>query len=68
MVQTGWPIGALLAAAFVAVVTAIFGADSWRLAFLLATVPAVLVALLCRTLREPAIRAAATGPAAAQER
>jgi len=52
MVQTGWPIGALLAAAFVAVVTAIFGADSWRLAFLLATIPAVLVALLCRTLRE----------------
>ena len=52
MVQTGWPIGALLAAGFVAGVTAIFGADSWRLAFLLATVPAVLVALLCRTLRE----------------
>ncbi|MGY4650548.1 MFS transporter [Mycobacterium sp. URHB0021] len=52
MVQTGWPIGALLAAAFVAVVTSIFGADSWRLAFLLATIPAVLVALLCRTLRE----------------
>jgi putative MFS transporter len=52
MVQTGWPIGALLAAGFVAVVTAIFGTDSWRLAFLLATIPAVLVALLCRTLRE----------------
>lgn len=52
MVQTGWPTGALLAAGFVAVVTAIFGADAWRIAFLLATIPAVLVALLCRTLKE----------------
>ncbi|CDO08775.1 MFS transporter [Mycolicibacterium cosmeticum] len=52
MVQTGWPLGALLAAGFVAVVSAVFGADAWRLAFLLATVPAILVALLCRTLRE----------------
>jgi putative MFS transporter len=52
MVQTGWPIGALLAAAFVAVVTAVFGADAWRLAFLLATIPAIVVALVCRTLRE----------------
>ncbi|MBJ7288681.1 MFS transporter [Williamsia sp.] len=52
MVQTGWPIGALLAAGFVGVVTAIFGADAWRLAFLLATVPAIIVALLCRKLRE----------------
>ncbi|WP_029112086.1 MFS transporter [Mycobacterium sp. URHB0044] len=52
MVQTGWPIGALLAAAFVAVVTAIFGEGAWRLAFLLATVPAVIVALLCRKLHE----------------
>lgn len=52
MVQTGWPTGALLAAGFVAVITAIFGADAWRIAFLLATIPAVLVALLCRTLKE----------------
>ena len=52
MVQTGWPIGALLAAAFVAGVTAVFGADAWRLAFLLATIPALLIALLCRRLRE----------------
>lgn len=52
MVQTGWPIGALLAAGFVGIVTAIFGADAWRLAFLLATVPAVIVALVCRKLRE----------------
>ena len=61
MVQTGWPIGALLAAAFVAVVTAIFGADSWRLAFLLATIPAVLVALLCRTLRRARNSSCSTG-------
>lgn len=52
MVQTGWPAGALLAAGFVAVVTAVFGADSWRIAFLLATIPAVIVALICRTLKE----------------
>lgn len=52
MVQTGWPAGALLAAGFVAAVTAIFGADSWRLAFLLATIPAVIVALICRSLKE----------------
>lgn len=52
MVQTGWPAGALLAAGFVAVVTAIFGADSWRIAFLLATIPAIIVALVCRKLKE----------------
>lgn len=52
MVQTGWPVGALLAAGFVAVVTAVFGADAWRIAFLLATIPAVAVTLLCRTLKE----------------
>lgn len=52
MVQTGWPAGALLAAGFVAAVTAIFGADAWRIAFLLATIPAVIVALVCRTLKE----------------
>ncbi|KQU01921.1 MFS transporter [Rhodococcus sp. Leaf7] len=52
MVQTGWPAGALLAAGFVAIVTAIFGAESWRIVFLLATIPAVIVALVCRTLKE----------------
>lgn len=52
MVQTGWPAGALIAAGFVAIVTSIFGADSWRIAFLLATVPAVIVALICRSLKE----------------
>ncbi len=52
MVQTGWPLGAMLAAGFVAIIIAIFGLDSWRIAFLIATVPAVVVALLCRTLKE----------------
>lgn len=52
IVQTGWPAGALLAAGFVAAVTAVFGADAWRIAFLLATIPAVIVALVCRTLKE----------------
>lgn len=51
-VQAGWPVGALVAAAFVALVQAIWGGDSWRIAFLLATVPAALTALLCRRLRE----------------
>jgi len=52
MVQTGWPLGALLAAGFVALVTSIFGLDSWRIAFLLATVPAIIVALVCLKLKE----------------
>ncbi|MFE4470220.1 MFS transporter [Leifsonia sp. NPDC056824] len=52
IVQTGWPLGAMLAAGFVAVIIAIFGVDSWRIAFLIATVPAVIVALLCRRLKE----------------
>ncbi|GAA3649730.1 MFS transporter [Microbacterium marinilacus] len=52
MVQTGWPIGALLAAGFVAIVTAVFGAENWRIAFLLATIPAVVVALVCLVLKE----------------
>lgn len=51
-VQAGWPVGALVAAAFVAGVQAIWGTDSWRIAFLLATIPALLTALLCRRLRE----------------
>lgn len=51
-VQAGWPVGALVAAAFVAGVTAVWGPGSWRTAFLLATIPAVLTAILCRRLRE----------------
>jgi len=52
MVQTGWPIGAMVAAGFVAIVTAIFGVGSWRIAFVLATIPAIIVALVCRSLSE----------------
>lgn len=52
MVQTGWPIGALLAAGFVSIVTAVFGPENWRLAFLLATIPAVIVALVTLKLKE----------------
>jgi MFS transporter, putative metabolite:H+ symporter len=52
MVQTGWPLGALLAAAFVGAVAKIAGEDSWRITFLLATIPAVIVALVCLRLKE----------------
>ena len=52
IVQTGWPIGALLAAAFVTLITSVFGPGEWRIAFGLATVPALVVAAVCLTLRE----------------
>lgn len=52
MVQTAWPLGALAAAGFVALVSLFLQPDQWRWTFLLATIPAVLVALLCRRLRE----------------
>ncbi|WP_326835161.1 MFS transporter [Amycolatopsis rhabdoformis] len=52
MVQTAWPLGALAAAGFVALVSLFLDASQWRWVFLLATVPAILVALLCRKLRE----------------
>lgn len=52
IVQTGWPLGALLAAGFVAIMTAAVGAENWRIVFLAATVPAVIVALLCLRLKE----------------
>ncbi len=52
MVQTGWPLGALLAAGFVAIITAVWGLDSWRLAFILATIPAIIVAVVCIRLKE----------------
>src|SRR5690625_836633 len=38
-VQTGWPVGALMAAGFVGLVTAWFGPDNWRLAFLISMIP-----------------------------
>ncbi|MBN6053765.1 MFS transporter, partial [Nonomuraea sp. RK-328] len=49
LVQGGWPLGTLLAAAFIAVFLPLVG---WRGCFLLATFPAVVIALLRRGLRE----------------
>ncbi|WOQ16472.1 MFS transporter [Raineyella sp. W15-4] len=51
-VQTGWPIGALLAAAFIAGINGIFGEGSWRLSFIIATVPALFVLLLRKGIKE----------------
>ncbi|MCU0116450.1 MFS transporter [Curtobacterium flaccumfaciens] len=52
LVQTGWPIGALLAAAFIAGINGLFGQESWRLAFLIATVPALFVLFLRKGIKE----------------
>jgi MFS family permease len=52
MVQTGWPFGALLAAAFIAVINATFGEGAWRWAFAIATLPALLVLVLRRGIHE----------------
>ncbi|WP_199831084.1 MFS transporter [Streptomyces sp. NBRC 110028] len=49
LVQSGWPVGTLVAAAFVAVFLPLVG---WRGCFLLATFPAVVIALLRRGLPE----------------
>jgi MFS family permease len=49
LVQGGWPLGVLIAVAFVAVFLPIVG---WRGCFLLAFFPAVIIALLCRKLKE----------------
>jgi MFS family permease len=54
-VQSGWPVGALLAALFVAVLMAPLG---WRGLFLTATLPALIIAALAFTLKEsPAFHA-----------
>ena len=52
LVQSGWPIGALLAAGFVAIVGNLFGPENWRIAFLIATIPAGIMAVVCSRLRE----------------
>ncbi|MDF3308144.1 MFS transporter [Rhodococcus sp. T2V] len=52
LVQSGWPIGALLAAGFVAVVGSLFGPENWRIAFLIATIPAAVIAVICSRLEE----------------
>lgn len=49
LVQGGWPLGVLLAAAFIAVFLPLVG---WRGCFLLATFPAIVIALMRRGLRE----------------
>ncbi|MEU8145094.1 MFS transporter [Nonomuraea sp. NPDC048901] len=49
LVQGGWPLGTLLAAAFIALFLPLVG---WRGCFLLATFPAIVIALLRRGLRE----------------
>ncbi|WP_345153124.1 MFS transporter [Arthrobacter ginkgonis] len=51
-VQSGWPVGALIASAFVSIVAGIFGANEWRLTFLLATIPGLLILWIRRSLRE----------------
>jgi MFS family permease len=48
-VQSGWPVGALLAAAFAAVLLPVVG---WRWVFALATFPVVIIVLLGARLRE----------------
>jgi MFS family permease len=49
LVQGGWPLGVLLAAAFVAIMLPIVG---WRGCFLIAVFPAVVIALVRRGLKE----------------
>lgn len=48
-VQSGWPVGALLASAFAA---ALLPFVEWRWIFVLATFPAIVVVFLARRLRE----------------
>jgi MFS transporter, putative metabolite:H+ symporter len=52
IVQCGWPVGALLAAAFVAGLNAIWGPEAWRLGFVLAAFPAVFLFFLRRGIKE----------------
>lgn len=49
LVQSGWPVGALLAAAFAAVLLPLV---SWRWVFLIATFPAIVILLMGRWLYE----------------
>ena len=49
LVQGGWPIGALAAAALTAILMPIIG---WQGCFIFAAVPAVVIAILARNLRE----------------
>ena len=49
LVQGGWPVGALLAAALTAILYPLIG---WRGCFLFAAIPSLVVAFLARRLRE----------------
>ncbi|MGB3304150.1 MFS transporter [Gordonia sp. (in: high G+C Gram-positive bacteria)] len=49
LVQSGWPVGALMASAFAAVLLPIV---SWRFVFLIATFPAIAIIILGRRLYE----------------
>jgi MFS family permease len=49
LVQGGWPVGALLAAALTAILLPLIG---WRGCFIFVAVPSLVVALLARRLRE----------------
>ncbi|MGO1545259.1 MAG: MFS transporter [Gulosibacter sp.] len=52
IVQSGWPVGALLASGFVAVIGLAIGHGQWQWMFLLATIPGLIVLIIRRTLRE----------------
>jgi MFS transporter, putative metabolite:H+ symporter len=49
VVQGGWPLGVLLASAFAALFLPLVG---WRGCFLIAVIPALVIALVCRRLKE----------------
>ncbi len=49
LVQGGWPVGALLAAALTAILLPIIG---WRGCFIFAAIPSLVIAFLARRLRE----------------
>ena len=49
LVQGGWPVGALLAAALTAILLPLIG---WRGCFLFAAIPSLVIAFLARSLRE----------------
>lgn len=52
IVQSGWPVGALVAALFVYIVGLVAGDGQWRWMFALATIPGIIVFFLRRGLRE----------------
>lgn len=51
LVQGGWPIGCVLAALFVYLLMTVWD-TGWREVFAIAAVPAIIIAIACRKLRE----------------